>query len=264
MRPTDRRSTLLDWPVLLAAGLYLAAPSAAHSTDLVFAQNFLAGTKQVVTYPVGDPGNMTVLGPLTDTLAGMDFDPGVSTLWAIDSTTHALGTVNQSTGAFAQTVGLLDPAINAFTIDPVGGTFYVSKGDDALYALDPASGETIQVGTAAPGDMFIRALAADCSGLVFALANDGTGGSDMLYRSHPDLSEHTLIGPTGYAGANSLEFDNRSGTLYAWFSASGDISSTHVTLDTTTGVASHQSLVSGRYRMAIRNECSIFMDDFEA
>jgi hypothetical protein len=262
MRLPDRRSALRDRFVLLTVALCLAASSPARCAEVAFAQNFLTGSKQVVTYPVGNPTSVTVVGPLTDTLIGMDFDPAASELWAINFATHALGTINPATGAFAQSVVLADTGITAFTIDPVAGTFYVSKGDQFIYGLDPVSGETTLLAAGAPAGLAIRALAADCAGAVFAFASNGVD-PDALYRSQPGVSDSTLIGTPGYAGATSVEFDNRSGALYAWFNTSGNTTSTHVLLNTTTGAASQASVVDGRYRMAIRNECSIFMDDFE-
>ena len=122
----------------IAFCLSALAPPGALSSDLVFAQNFLSGQKQIVTYPVGDPANMVVIGPQTDAFLGIDFDPGASVLWAINSATHTLGTVNQATGAYTQMVALEDPSIDTLTIDPVSGEFYVSNGDRFIYT--PRSG----------------------------------------------------------------------------------------------------------------------------
>src|SRR5574337_2000297 len=141
----------------------------------------------------------------------MDFHPGTNVLWAINFTTHALGTVNQTTGVFTQATVLADSSISAFTIDP-DGTLYVSKSDNFIYSLNPASGETVMLGVGAPADSSIRALAAACSGAVFVLANNGTG-SDTLYRFEPSASNYSLVGSTGYSGATSVEFDNHGGTL---------------------------------------------------
>lgn len=250
---------------LLRAAMALAvmAPSAMQAADVVYAQNFLAGSKQVVTYPVGDPGSMSVVGPLTDTLIGMDFDPAANVLWAINFATQALGTVNQATGAFSQTVLLADTDIKAFTIDPVDGTFYVSRGDHYVYHLDATSGQTTLLGTGAAAGTAISALAADCSGGLYSYASNGVD-LDVLYRANPGSSDATPIASSGYQGATSLEFDNHAGTLYAWFNASGTTDSTHATIDTMTAAASQAAAASGKYRMAIRNECPIFLDGFEA
>jgi hypothetical protein len=246
-----------------AAALVGVLPSAAHSTDAVYAQNFLTGSKQIVSYPVGNPGGMSVVGPLTDTLIGMDFDPGANVLWAINFATHALGTVNQSTGVFSQTVLLADTDIKAFTIDPVDGTFYVSRGDHYIYHLDATSGQTTLLGTGAAAGTAISALAADCSGGLYAFASNGVD-LDVLYRTNLGSSDATPIASSGYQGATSLEFDNHTGTLYAWFNASGNTDSTHATINKMTAAASQTAAASGKYRMAIRNECPIFLDGFEA
>lgn len=252
--------------LLVGVGFCLSAvaPSGALSADLAFAQNFLTGQKQIVTYPVGDPTNMTVVGPQADTFGGMDFDPAANVLWAINFATHTLGTVNQATGAYAQTAVLMESTINRLTIDPVSGRFYVSKGDHYVYSLDPASGETILLGTGAAAGTAITALAADCSGRLLAFASNGTD-PDVLYQAHLGVSEATVVGSPGYTGATSLEFDNNTGILYAWFNSGGaDTGSWHGTIDATTAQISQVSSVNGRYKMAIRSECSIFADDFEA
>jgi DNA-binding beta-propeller fold protein YncE len=183
----------------------------------VFAQNFSTGTKQIVSFPVGDPNNMTLVGPLTDTLTGMDFDPGANVLWAINFATHTLGTVNPATGTYAQTTLLAASNISAFPIDPVAGTFYVSTSDRYVYSLDPATGEATKLGAGAAAGAEIRALAADCNGRLFALGSNVEG--DILYQAHLGVGEPTLIGSAEYSGPTSLEFDNHSGVLYAWFFA---------------------------------------------
>jgi hypothetical protein len=231
--------------------------------DLVFAQNFLTGSKQIVTYPVGDPTHMTVVGPLLDSLAGMDFDPGAHVLWAIDITTQTLGTIDQQTGVYAPTVALQgDCCVNAFSIDPVSGIFYVSRSNEFVYTLDPASGESVLVAAGAPAGTQITALAIDCAGRFYAIT--GIANSGSMYQVHLDAAP-TFVGSPAYASATSLEFDNDTGALYGWFNASGDDTSTHGVVDAATAQVSQTALVEGKYRMAIRNTCfRIFTDDFEA
>jgi len=245
---------------LLAAGAW---PARVLGADQAFAHNYLTGSKQIVRFPVGNPVAMNVVGPLTDSLAGMDFDPAANVLWAINITTQSLGTVDRSSGAFTTTVALQgDCCINALTIDPVSGTFYVSKGDAYVYSLDPSTGATTLLAAAAPAGAQITALAMDCNARLFAL--DGTANSVNLYLVHLAGSP-TLIGSPGLAKATSLEFDNDNGTLYGWFNDTGSDVSTHATVDTATAQLSQTSQLSGRYRMAVRNTCfRIFASDFES
>jgi hypothetical protein len=248
--------------LISACAFTSATPTFALSADLAFAK---VGS-QIVSFPVGDPTNATPIGPpLADSFSGMDFDPAANVLWAIDFTAQTVGTVNQATGAYTSSAMLQGACcITAFTIDPVGGTFYVAKGDQYLYILDPASGETTLIAAGAAPATQITALAADCSGRLFALAGNGT---DLPNLYQADLNgDPVLIGTPGYAGPTNLEFDNRSGVLYAWFlpPGGGNTVSTHVTLDASTGQATPIVQLDGRYRMAIRNECSIFADGFEA
>jgi len=245
----------------LACAFSSLAPTVVSSADFAFAK---VSTK-IIRFPVGDLSSANDVGPLADSLTGMDFDPGANVLWAIDFTAPSLGTINQSTGAYTSAV-VLESGITAFTIDPVDGTFYVAKGDRDVYSLDPSSGQLALEGYGAAGGTAISALAADCSGRLFALAGNGTDLPN-LYQAHLGVGDPVLIGTPGYAGPTNLEFDNRSGVLYAWFlpPGGGNTISTHVTLDATTGLASAPiAQLDGRYRMAIRNECSIFADDFEA
>lgn len=245
-----------------ACALAAVAPTVVSSADLAFAK---VSTK-IVSFPVGDPANATDVGPLADSLTGMDFDPAANVLWAINFTTQTVGTVNQSTGAYTPSAMLQgDCCISAFTIDPVGGTFYVAKGDRDVYSLDPVSGETALQGFGAAAGTAITALGADCSGQLFALAGNGTDLPN-LYQAHLGAGDPVLKGTPGYSGPTNLEFDNRSGVLYAWFlpPGGGNTISAHVTIDATTGQATPIIQLDGRYRMAIRNECSIFTDGFEA
>jgi hypothetical protein len=249
------RSMLLGACVFASAG-----PALAQAADLAFAKV----STQIVSFPVGDPGNATPVGPLADSLSGLDFDPGTDVLWAINFTGHTLGTISQSTGAYTPAV-MVDSGITAFTIDPVAGTFYVAKGDPYVYSLDPVTGQTTLQGSGAAAGSAIAALAVDCGKRLFALAGNGIDLPD-LYQAHLGVGDPTLIGPSGYSGPTSLEFDNHSGVLYAWFlpPGGGNTTSTHVTIDAATGQATPIASLDGRYRMAIRNECPIFADGFEA
>lgn len=255
------------FPLLLACALAtVVAPGVALCADLAFAVNYLAGSRQIVNFPVGNPAAMTVVGPQADTLVGMDFDPSASVLWAVNFTAQTIGTVNQTTGAHTASAMLQGGCcITAFTIDPVGGKFYVSKGDANVYELHPTTGITTLLAQGAVAGAQITALAFDCTGRMFAA--DGDPNSGNIYRVHFDGSP-TLVGFPGIVSATSLEFDNQSGNLYGWFNATGNDSSTHANVDATTAQLSQSSVLSGKYRMAIRNMCSaeqlrLFADGFE-
>ena len=185
----------------LTATLYGATALFALATrpaaaDTVYAANFLAGSKQVVSYPVGAPQSMTVIGPQPDTMVGMDFDPDASQLRAINFTTQSLGTLSLASGAFTPSVALQDACcITAFTVDPVDGTLLVSRGDHMIYELDPATGSTLVLGVGVPAGGVITALAMSCSGEL--IAADNSAGSAVLYRS--DLQTPVLLGSPGPA-----------------------------------------------------------------
>ena len=246
--------------VLMLAFVSISTSGNAFAIDVAFAHKFLTGSGQIVRFPAGDPASPTVVGPQNGSFIGIDFDPGARLLWAINLTTLTVGTVDQTTGAYTSTAGLQgNCCISALTIDPVGGTFYVAKGDEFIYSLDPATGVTVTQGMGAPSGTAITALAIDCSGRMFASAGDGN--TENLYQVHLGAGP-TLIGSPGFSGATSLEFDNLNGILYGWFHDAG--TSTHAVVDVATAQLSQSSQLPGRYRMAIRNVCSrIFADSFD-
>jgi len=247
------------------AAIALGAASTAvvaRTPDLAYAYDFATGSRQVVKFPVGAPGSMTVVGPQADSLNGLDFDPAGSVLWALNLTHQTVGTVDKETGAYTPVATVQAGFVNALTIDPVAGTFLVSKLDEYVYSLDPQTGETILLAQGAPAQTQITALAMDCSARLFAMAADGNGSH--LYQVNMDAGP-ALIGTPQYSGATTLEFDNDAGDLYGWFNSSGNDFSTYGSVDPATAVVANTSLLAGKYRMAIRNTCfRIFTDDFES
>jgi len=243
--------------------LVLALPAQAGSAR-VFAQRVTANAKEIVSYPVGNPSAIAVVGPQADTLTGLDFDEAAAVLWAIDFTTQQIGTVDQSTAAFTPSALLQGPCcFTSFTIDPVSGIFYGARGDNEdIYSIDPLSGQsTLQQAAAAPG-WTINALTIDCDGRGIASAVDSQG-SERLYQWHVN-GNVTLVGDTGYTHATSLDFDNADGRLYGWFGTTD--ASTHVTIDPANAQTSQPSVLAGRYRMAVRSACAfdrIFTDGFD-
>jgi hypothetical protein len=244
----------------LVAPLLLFSPGAARAVDVAFAHNFLTGSKQVVSFPVGSPSNQSLVGAQPDTFIGMDFDPAGNVLRAVNFTAQSIGTINTSTGAYTSAAPLQGGCCSAFTIDPLTGDAYAAIGND-LYRIDTANAAVTQIAEIAAA-VQITALAVDCAGHGYAYATDGMG--DLALYRWLDVAS-APVGPAGYTGATSLEFDNVSGTLYAWFNASGATSSTHVVVNPDTAVESSATVLEGRYRMAIRNSCdpTIFADGFE-
>ena len=57
--------------LVCACAFASVAPTVALSANLAFAK---VGT-QIISFPAGDPTNATVVGPLADSLTGLDFDP---------------------------------------------------------------------------------------------------------------------------------------------------------------------------------------------
>ena len=252
-------------PLAGMLALLVVSPEA-PAVDLVFAHDFLAGSRRIVTYPVATPAAMAQVGLLDVVLAGMDFDPAAGVLWAFNIATQSLGTINQATGAFTPVVAYQGGGnVSAFTIDPVAGKFYVSKTDEFIYELSPTTGQTTTLAQGAPAESQISALAFDCKGRLFAV--DGRTDFGNMYQVNFS-GNPVLIGFPGLVSARSLEFDNQTGNLYAWFNASGADFSTHARVNPANAQLSEQAVLAGRYRMAIRNVCSaeqlrLFGDGFE-
>ncbi|MFZ1724462.1 MAG: hypothetical protein WAT76_12635, partial [Dokdonella sp.] len=135
-----------------ASCLVSAIAVPAHAGDVpVFAQRVTSSAKEIVSYPVGNPSAMTVVGAQADTLVGMDFNPEATVLWALDFTTQQIGTVNPMTAVFVPTATLQGPCcFNSFTINPVSGVFYGSlDNNETVYSIDPLSGQSALQGVAA-------------------------------------------------------------------------------------------------------------------
>ncbi len=248
-----------------ASCLVSAIAVPAHAGDVpVFAQRVTSSAKEIVSYPVGNPSAMTVVGAQADTLVGMDFNPEATVLWALDFTTQQIGTVNPMTAVFVPTATLQGPCcFNSFTINPVSGVFYGSlDNNETVYSIDPLSGQSALQGVAAAAGWAISALAIDCNGRGISSASNAQG-DERLFRWRVGTSA-VLIGNTGHVHATSLEFDNADGSLYAWFGTT--TSSTHAKVDPVTAQTSQESLLEGRYRMAIRSACPsdrIFANGFD-
>ena len=231
-----------------------------------------AGTAYMLNLASGDPNPLslqsftlpnatapTILGPQVRPLYALDFDDSTGTLWGIDNSTRELGRLDTATAAFtaAATVTGVPPGdtISGLAIDPRRGVFYVSAtglGASSLYRLDPATGAATLLGPVT-GYPAIVDIAVDCDGVIFG--HDLS--ADVLVEIDPLTGAPTLVGSTGVDAnfAQGMDFDNATGTLYAWVrKAAGGTDL--MTVNTRTGLATTVSTPPpGQYVGAIPGCC---------
>lgn len=122
---------------------------------------------------IGNTGN-TATGDLTSNLT--------NTIWTPDMTNDALLTVNPATGAISSSVAIHDVTggllpIVSLAWDPVTKVLYGntsvgfgSTTNDALYSIDPTTGNASLVGTI--GFNTVYALGFDNNGTLYGVSND--------------------------------------------------------------------------------------------
>ncbi len=199
-----------------------AHPGGRHvfaATSFAFAHDIGPLTNNVVRHRLNDFPGQVVLGPNTRLIFGLDFDPGAKTLYALDQTSNQLGTMTLTSGAFT-VVGPSAPLAghywSSLTIHPRTGKAYAtSQGATApaLYTLN------LKTGTATLVDLIdeatlIAAASVNCDGAMYA--HDIS--RDSIFRVNTKTGATTFVGATGVNSnfAQGMDFDNTTGTLYAW------------------------------------------------
>ncbi len=199
--------------------LFVALQPASAST--VYAVQ-LYPNSTFLTFDTSAPASQTVINPAfpqSFTGWGIDFNPGGTTLYGLNSQAQQFGTINTSTGVFTQLAGVtgLNPneTITSMKIDPTTGVFYVSSSSissSTLYTLNPATGALTVVGTTTTAPSIIS-LAISFTGEMYAtdLVNNS------LYSIDKSTGAATLIGALGYDinFAQGMDFDYSTGVLYA-------------------------------------------------
>ncbi len=177
-------------------------------------------TDTLVTFPLNNFTGQTVVGALSASYYGVDFDPTATVLYALNDNTDQLGTIDLTTGAFTALVPCAAPVDNwtGLTIDPINGTFYASDATD-LYIINPATGASTLVGPFGGGSSIMIEIAMNTAGEMYG----HDIATDSIYRINPATGAATLIGATGYAAnfAQGMDFDNSDGTLYIFLYQGG-------------------------------------------
>ncbi len=187
--------------------------------------------------------------PQTVTVTLSVTTPPEGLLYAVHREHGGLSTINPRTGV-GRFVGRLDPSAmepTGMAVRPSDGKIFVwhtRVGGDPhvtslLLTVDPTTGQAAQT-DATPA--FIGALAFSPAGVLFGLA---WTGYLSVYRVDPSTASITLIGQDDFEGqfVSGADFDCSTGTLYAV--GSGFEFSELVTINTSTGDATHVAQLSG-------------------
>jgi hypothetical protein len=237
-----------------------AVPDGPTSTG--FLVNLRTGDRNVKQFTLNNFPGQTVVGPITNSIYGMDFDPMGTTLYGLDDVTDQLGTIDLTTGVFTGLVSCLPPdgAANwtGLSIDPVTGTFYGSTAVN-LYTINSATGATTLVG--AFGTSLMIDIAVSPTGVMYG----HDIGTDSIYTIDTTTGAATLVGPTGYAAnfAQGMDFDNEDGTLYIFLYIGSGVNhygTVNLTTGAVTALASSSPL--GEFEGATRTLAACVPNDY--
>ena len=197
-------------------------------TGTVFAFD-LRTRDNFVTFSADDPSSLNFINKNVSPFA-MDFDTSGTTLYAVDSNTATLGTLDQATGLFTSVAALTGDyaggTVTGLSADPTDGSFYMSTATD-LFSLNIVSGATVSLGTftnsvvLGPAVGTVIDIAIDSSGQMYAHELDPAGGDLQiqggLWSVDKSNAVATFIGSSGLESlfAQGMDFDPDSDVLYA-------------------------------------------------
>jgi hypothetical protein len=188
-------------------------------TSFAFAHDIGPLTNNFVRHRLNDFDGQIVLGPNLRLIFGYDFDPHASRLYALDSVTNQLGTMNLTSGAFTS-VGVATPLAghtwSALTIHPRTGRAFATSGNTvttALYTINLKTGGATLVDVETTTGIVVAA-SINCDGAMYV--HDVS--RDSIFRMNTKTAAVTFVGATGVNSnfAQGMDFDNTTGTLYAW------------------------------------------------
>ena len=227
-------------------------------TDLGYAQDIGFVSDNFVSFQLGDFPGQTVVGQQTDAYYGMDFDPGATTLWALNDTSGTLGTIDLASGAYTPVVACPGPGggtWSGLTIDSLGG--FWGSTVDSLYTIDPGTGASTLVGAFGTTGALVIDIAVNATGDMYL----HDIGDDSIYSVNTATGAATLIGLTGYNAnyAQGMDFDAIDGTLYIALYEGGG-ANVYGTVDLATGAvtALATSNPEGEFEMAAQTAAGDF------
>ncbi len=205
-------------------------------TDTGYALDIGFVSDNFVSFTLNDFPGQTVVGLNAQPIFGMDFDSTLTTLYGLDNTLQALGTIDTATGAWT-TIGPSVPAaghtLTGLAVDPTNDMLYASTTDGVdslLYTVDSSTGTLTLVGSMGTALMIDISI----NGLGQMYGHDI--GTDNIYTIDMATGAATAVGPTGYDGnfAQGMDFDNDDGTLYIFLYIGGG-ANVYGTVDLATG-----------------------------
>lgn len=169
----------------------MAQTQVLYASDVVLDQT---GTIDAATGTWSAIGNQGI--PAGESINGIAYDDAGGVLYGINTSTNALVTLDQATGA-ATVVGFTSGGqFNGLAYAPGAATLYSVTTGDALYAIDPASGMSAFIGSATVPDQ-VEGLAFD----PLAAQLYGLNGQGQVYRIDTATGAMTplpnLIGVSG-------------------------------------------------------------------
>jgi hypothetical protein len=223
--------------------------------DLTYQFNMRAtgtGADSLQSFLLPNANSATVIGPQTGNIYGLEFDPAIQKLWALDDT-FQLGELNKTTGVFTPSVTVsgvtAGQSPTGIAFQNGSSPFYMSTSDGLtshLYTVNTTTGAATLVGdTELP---LLIDIAVNASGQMYG--HDIS--DDSIYSINTATGAATLIGPTGVAAnfAQGIEFDKGTGVLYAWLYEGGGVNR-FATINLATGAATTvASPLAGEYEGA--------------
>ena len=135
------RITFVALALILLSDSNIVAQGTTYAFDVRSRDNFL-------TFPADDPVDLSFINGNTSPFA-IDFNLAGDALYAIDSNSDTVGTLDQMNGKFTSVAQLngdfTNGTIGGLSVDPTDGQFFMSTGT-TLYQLDVNTGATTLVG----------------------------------------------------------------------------------------------------------------------
>ncbi len=206
------------------------------------------------------PGMTTISTPGL-TVFAMDFNQSAQVLYIVDSTVAApadplLRTINLATGAVttvATITGLGGVGASGLDINASTGVAHLSTAAN-LYTLNLTTGVATLVGPF--GTTLMIDISSNCAGAMYG----HDIGTDSLYTINTATGAATLVGPHGLAAnfAQGMDFDNNTGSLYAYIYTGGG-TYTYGTFNLATGavVPLNTNTPPGEWEAATRTLCTL-------
>ena len=224
--------------IALACPTKVDAQGTVYAFDMRTRDNFL-------TFPADDPASLSFIDKNTSPFA-MDFNLAGDTLYAVDSNTASIGTLDTFTGEYTQMVTITGDygggIIGGLSVDPTDNTYYMSTAS-TLYTVDINTGVSTTVGTFTDGGLSIGTIidiAFDSAGNLFAHELDPDNGNGIveggLWSVNKTNAQSTFVGTSGLEAvfAQGMDFDPDTNVLYAAIYTGGGTGS-YGTWDTTNG-----------------------------